>query len=176
MCSNELFGGNISCEVISFASVSSRSRAGTAPCVHCITFPDARHLFYYVWAAVPWGPCPNTMKALLHPQSRSQEKGGFWLEHNTPRVGVIILQALLHVPAVTPAVVCYKDISCHVQHFPLHPLWPNWGLHYCLPDPVLCLILPAQCFVPTGQAKASVTPALRFIQVSLTVQILGLKH
>lgn len=73
---------------------------------------------YWVWAAVPWGPCPNIMKALLLSQPRSQEQGGFWLEHTTPRVGVSILRAPLHVPAVTPPVVCYKDTSHCLQHFP----------------------------------------------------------
>lgn len=55
-------------------------------------------------------------------------------------------------------------------------LRPNWGLRYCLLDPVLCLILPVLLHVPTGQVQALVTPASRFIQVSLAVQTRGLKH
>lgn len=59
--------------------VSSRSRAGTALPVFAVslpfTFPSAKHFLRSVWAAVPWGQCPNSMKALLFPQSRSQEQG-----------------------------------------------------------------------------------------------------
>lgn len=127
---------------------------------------------YLVWAAVPWGPCPNIMKALLLSQSRSQEQGGFWLEHAPTRVGVPILQDPLHVHTIHG--LLQRHITLPAALPIPSTLWPNWGC--CLPDPVLCLILPARRFVPTGQAPASVTPALRFIQVSLAVQTLGLKH
>lgn len=85
----------------------------------------------------------------------------------------------------SPSACSSSDTSCgllqrHVIPLTALPsptaLWPNWGLHYCLLDPVLCLILPMLLLAPTGQAQASVTPASRFIQVSLAVQIRGLKH
>lgn len=75
----ELFGGEHILQGDIICHVSSRSRAGTALPVFAVslpfTFPRAKHLLHSVWAAVPWGLCLNTMKALLFPQSRSQEQG-----------------------------------------------------------------------------------------------------
>lgn len=107
----------------------------------------------------------------------------------TPEARWFLAGAWLHkgtsAPPPSPSACSSSDTSCsflqrHVISLtalsnPTAP-WPNWGLHYYLLDPVLCLILPMLLLVPTGQARALVTPASRFIQVSVAVQTRGLKH
>lgn len=120
-----------------------------------------------------WGPCSNLTSAPVQIPGARWFLVGAW--HPKGR----------SVRPPSPSACSSSDSSCgllqrHIILLAALPTpstrWPSWGLHYCLPDPVLCLILPARLLVPTSQAQASVTPALRFIQVSLAVQTPGLKH
>lgn len=85
---------------------------------------NSKHAFAQSRLQWLWGHAQTLWRILF-----SQNRGGFWLEHGSVRVGAYLLRALLHVPAVKPTAFCYQDMSYCLQHFPPHSLYSQTKLY-----------------------------------------------